>query len=81
LFDFGNCGFFLAMGKETYLPKVNAGGAVESKKIIQLGITVDERCVDGLCFTHVVKSSKRYFADLSILEQPLREDEIEHPAS
>lgn len=81
LYDFGNCGFFLAMGKEAYLPKVNpATGNVESTKTIQLGITVDERCVDGLCFTHVVKTSRRIFADLSILERPLREDEIQHLA-
>lgn len=44
LFEFGNCGFFLTMGKERYLPKVNPEtGTVESTKILQLGISMDER--------------------------------------
>ncbi|GHV04315.1 hypothetical protein FACS189485_09430 [Spirochaetia bacterium] len=77
LFDFGNCGFFLTMGKECYLPKVNPEtGNVESTKIIQLGISLDGRLVDGLYFSHVLKTSKRLFADVSKLELPLREDEI-----
>jgi hypothetical protein len=78
LFNFGNCGFFLAMGKESYMPKVNPGtGAIENVKIIKMGISVDERCVDGLYFSHMLKTAKRIFADLPILERPLREDEIQ----
>jgi pyruvate/2-oxoglutarate dehydrogenase complex dihydrolipoamide acyltransferase (E2) component len=65
------------MGKECYLPKVNPEtGNVESTKIIQLGISLDDRLVDGLYFSHVLKTSKRLFADVSKLEQPLREEEI-----
>jgi hypothetical protein len=77
LFDFGNCGFFLTMGKECYLPKVNPKtGNIENTKIVQLGISLDGRLVDGLYFSHVLKSGKRFFADASVLERPLREDEI-----
>jgi hypothetical protein len=54
LFEFGNCGFFLTMGKECYVPKVNPEtGNVESTKIIQLGISMDERFVDGIYFSHM----------------------------
>jgi hypothetical protein len=78
LFEFGNCGFFLTMGKECYVPKVNPEtGKVESTKILQLGISMDERFVDGLCFSYMLKTGKRFFADLSKLESPLREDEIQ----
>ncbi|GHV15979.1 hypothetical protein FACS189493_0880 [Spirochaetia bacterium] len=78
LFEFGNCGFFLTMGKERYLPKVNPEtGTVESTKILQLGISMDERFVDGVCFSHMLKTANRFFADPSKLEQPLREDEIQ----
>jgi hypothetical protein len=81
LFNFGNCGFFLAMGKERYTPRINPDtGTVENTKIIQMGISMDARFVDGVCFSQVLKTSKRIFANLSILEHPLREDEI-YPSS
>ncbi|GHT78147.1 hypothetical protein FACS1894130_04260 [Spirochaetia bacterium] len=77
LFDFGNCGFFLTMGKECYLPKVNpATGNIESTKIIQMGISLDDRTVDGLYLSHVLKTGRRLLADPSVLERPLRDDEI-----
>ncbi|GHV75807.1 hypothetical protein AGMMS49942_06280 [Spirochaetia bacterium] len=77
LFDFGNCGFFLALGKEGYEAKVNPKtGNIESTKIIQMGIALDGRTIDGLYFSHVLKSGKRLLADPALLERPLREDEI-----
>jgi pyruvate/2-oxoglutarate dehydrogenase complex dihydrolipoamide acyltransferase (E2) component len=78
LFEFGNCGFFLALGKEYYFPKVDpVTGNIVRTKILQMGISMDERFVDGVCFSHVLKTGKRIFADPTILERPLREDEIE----
>jgi pyruvate/2-oxoglutarate dehydrogenase complex dihydrolipoamide acyltransferase (E2) component len=77
LFDFGNCGFFLAMGKESYMPKVNPKtGAVESTKIIQMGISTDGRTLDGQYFSYVLKAARHLFANPSLLEIPLRDDEI-----
>lgn len=78
LFDFGTCGFFLALGKETYEPKVNPEtGTIEIAKIVKMGISMDDRLLDGLAFSHILKSAKRMFADPAILERPLREDEIQ----
>jgi hypothetical protein len=75
LFEFGNCGFFLTLGKESYVPKVNPKtGIVDSTKIFQLGISMDERFVDGVCFSHMLKTARRFFADLSKLEEPLGEE-------
>jgi hypothetical protein len=72
LFEFGNCGFFLTLGKEYYLPKENPEtGNIENTKIFQLGISMEERYVDGVCFSHMLKTARRFFADLTKLESPL----------
>jgi hypothetical protein len=65
------------MGKESYMPKVNPEtGNIESTKIIQMGISMDGRTLDGQYFSYVLKTARHLFANPSLLENPLREDEI-----
>jgi pyruvate/2-oxoglutarate dehydrogenase complex dihydrolipoamide acyltransferase (E2) component len=52
-------------------PKVNPEtGTIEIAKIVKIGITMDERYLDGLSFSHILKPGKRMFADPAILERP-----------
>lgn len=79
LYDFGNCGFFAAMGKEKMVPVVdNKTGEVRPEKILHIGISEDERFIDGLYFSRVLKNIKRMSQNLTCLEAPLKEDEINH---
>ncbi|MDR2867274.1 MAG: hypothetical protein LBV55_01240 [Acholeplasmatales bacterium] len=77
LFDFGNCGFFVALGKEVILPRVNKEtNQVEAIKMLEMGISMDERFVDGLYYSRTLKLIRTYFTNLSLLEQPLDSSEI-----
>ncbi|MDR2822176.1 MAG: hypothetical protein LBV58_01310 [Acholeplasmatales bacterium] len=77
LFDFGNCGFFLALGKEKVKPHLNSEtNQIEKTKMIEMGITMDERFVDGLYYSRTLRLIKNYFKNLHLLEKPLEEDEI-----
>jgi len=80
LYNFGNCGFFCALGKEHLHPIVDEDtGGFKVDKIFEMGISVDDRYVDGLYYSHMIKGVKRIIADLSQLEQPLIDDDIMHP--
>ena len=69
LFAFGNCGFFISMGKEKMraiaCPKTQK---IEAKKVVELGISIDERFIDGLAYSHMIKTIERMFDDLTCLE-------------
>ena len=80
LYTFGNCGFFCTMGKEHYDAMVNPeDGSVYAGKIIELGVSMDERFVDGLYYRHMVKGVSRIMQDLSTLEEPLTPEQIFTP--
>ncbi|MCL2255707.1 MAG: 2-oxo acid dehydrogenase subunit E2 [Firmicutes bacterium] len=76
LYNFGNCSFFCAMGKEQTLPVVNEKNEIIPDKRLQLGISVDDRCVDGLYFSFMLKAAKRIVNNMSILERPPHDHEI-----
>ncbi|MCL2851241.1 MAG: hypothetical protein FWE01_02665 [Firmicutes bacterium] len=77
LYEFGNCGFFVTLGKEKMQAVVDEDSVdIVKKKVAHLGVSIDERPADGLYYSHMIKCVKRYTADLSYLEQPLQESEI-----
>ena len=76
LYDFGNCGFFVAMGKEKTIPMVNSDGKVVPTKVLPMGISMDERYIDGYYYSKVLKTIKRMLANPEILDKPLSDDEI-----
>ncbi|MCL2586956.1 MAG: hypothetical protein FWE31_01815 [Firmicutes bacterium] len=72
LYTFGNCGFFATMGKEQVKPVVDdKTGEIRAEKILELGISMDERFVDGLYYRHMIKGARRIIENLEILETPL----------
>ncbi|MDR0462313.1 MAG: hypothetical protein LBG88_03205 [Christensenellaceae bacterium] len=80
LYNFGNCGFFATMGKEQLKPVVDAKtGQTKSEKVIELGITEDERFIDGLTYSHVMKSFERIISNLSVLETAPEADDAKWP--
>jgi len=76
LFNFGNCPFFAAMGKPTQKPVVNDKGEIVVDKILEVGFSVDDRCVDGLNLAFMLKAIKRMMRNLSVLERPPHDYEI-----
>lgn len=78
LYNFGNCGFFLAMGQEHMEAGFDAKGNVVPKKILECGVSEDERFSDGLYFNRMLKTVYRLLENLDVMERPLTEDEIFH---
>jgi len=77
LYDFGNCGFFATMAKERIDAVIDEKtNEVRAEKVLQLGISLDERVADGLYFRHMVKYMERIPSNLSSLELPLTDDQI-----
>jgi len=67
LYEFGTTGVFVAMGQLSKKLVIN-GERAEERKIMELGIVLDERIADGhyygRCFREIIK----YFKDPSLLE-------------
>jgi len=79
LYNFGNCGFFAAMGREKWLPVADQiTHEVKAEKIIEVGISTDERFTDGLYYSNFVRAINKIISDLSCLERPPLDDEIRH---
>ena len=79
-YNFGNCGFMCCMGKEQLKPVVDPKtGLIHAEKVLELGISEDERFIDGLTYSHVIKTIERIVNNLSVLERAPEDDEIKHP--
>ena len=77
LYNFGNCGFFAAMSKEKKVAKVcPKTDQIKPAQIVELGVSIDERFIDGLYYTGMVKAIKRMFENPSCLERVPEQDEI-----
>lgn len=69
IYNFGTCSQFVSMGKERYIPIVDNKEHITIKKMMQLGLTTDERICDGLYFARAVRYMKKLLAHPEILEQ------------
>ena len=71
IYNFGTTGLFVSMGKETLEPKVIAPATKEIgvKKIMKMGVVVDERISDGLYNSLSLREFKK------IMENPYLLDE------
>lgn len=77
LYNFGNCGFFAAMGKEKAVPIVDPEtGEIRAEKVFEIGVSMDERFIDGLYYARVVKTIRRIIKNFACLERPPEEREI-----
>ena len=70
IYNFGTTGTFVSMGKETYQPVVSNPNKQEFsvKKIMELGIVVDERICDGLYNSLTLKELNRILSNPSVLD-------------
>ena len=83
LYDFGTVGMFVAMGKEVTKPvSVEGTDEVKNEKVLQLGITLDERICDGLYYAKSLKLLKSVLLNPELMrtgfkiEKPLTKKEL-----
>ena len=71
IYNFGTTGAFVSMGKETFQPVVINPNTNEFavKKIMQMGIVVDERICDGLYNSLSSKELQRILANPEVLDE------------
>jgi len=71
IYNFGTTGAFVSMGKETYEPVVTNPNKNEFsvKKIMELGIVVDERICDGLYNSLSMKELQRILSHPEVLDK------------
>lgn len=55
IYDFGTVGMFFSVGKEKITPVVTADGEVRAEKGFTIGITMDERFMDGLYMANTLR--------------------------
>jgi hypothetical protein len=77
LYNFGNCGCFVAIGKDKTVPVIDElTGEIKPDKVMDLGISLDERFHDGLYCSKSLRAWSRILSSPWCLEQPLQPYEI-----
>jgi len=71
IYNFGTTGVFVSMGKETLEPKVinPATNEIGVKKIMKMGIVIDERITDGLYNSLSLREFKKIMENPSVLDE------------
>lgn len=77
LYDFGTTGMFVSMGKEKFEPVVDDNN-IKVGKVMNLGISADERLCDGFYHASCLKLFKKLVTNPQMLEEQL--DDIVHDA-
>ncbi|MFA6860341.1 MAG: 2-oxo acid dehydrogenase subunit E2 [Clostridia bacterium] len=71
LYNFGTCGLFVTMGKENMQAVVDKTNKIVAKKIMDLGIVMDDRFVDGFYWSKSLKLFKNFLENPHSLEHGL----------
>ena len=71
IYNFGTTGIFVAIGKEKFAPVADFE-ELKVGKIMNLGITMDERFCDGFYFAKSLRMWNDMFHNLSELEKPYK---------
>ncbi len=74
LYEFGTCSLFVAMGKEKIAPVVEKNKELKLGKVMNLGITMDERVADGFYFAKSLRIWKDMFANPDCLLESMPDD-------
>ena len=74
LYEFGTCSVFIAMGKEKMAPVVEGNKEIKLGKVMNLGVTMDERIADGFYYGKSLKLWNDIFANPDCLKEPMPED-------
>ena len=69
LTDYGTNSLFVIVGEKHPEPVFKQDGSFEMKEFLPIGLTVDERIADGLCFANSVKLLKKYLSEPELLEE------------
>lgn len=80
LYEFGTLGQFVGMGKEHVEPVVDGDGNITTKKIMKLGMVIDERLCDGFYYAKAIKYGTKFIENPQLLRENLdeiiKDDEI-----
>ncbi|MDY0138637.1 MAG: 2-oxo acid dehydrogenase subunit E2 [Candidatus Izemoplasmatales bacterium] len=71
IYNFGTTGIFVSMGKETWEPKVinQETKEIAARKIMKMGIVIDERICDGLYNSLSLREFKKIMENPYILDE------------
>ena len=74
LYRFGTCSLFIAMGKEKMTPVVEGNKDLKIGKVMNVGITMDERVADGFYFGKTLRIWNDMFENPDCLKESIPED-------
>ena len=74
LTNWGTCSLFCIVGEFKNTTYVKEDGTVGVRETVDLGLTVDERLVDGYYYSKSVKLLKHLLENPELLELPMREE-------
>ena len=77
LTNWGTCSLFCVMGEIKNQTTVKEDGTSETKEIVSLGLTVDERLADGYYYAKSLRLLAKILSNPEVLELPMAE-EIEY---
>lgn len=69
IYNFGTTSVFLAMGRSEQQVHVNPDGTCRSKRVLPLGVVIDERVAAGGIYAKAFASLQRYINEPSLLEE------------
>lgn len=76
LYNFGTTTIFGALGKVKYVPVSDRTGEIHTEKVMDLGLSLDERVADGLYYGNSVKKLLKYIENPELLKASLSEVEV-----
>ena len=71
IYNFGSTTMFWSMGAPRKKIDIDKDGKPVRTRVMPIGVTVDERVAAGRVFGMMIARMMRYFADPSLLEQPI----------
>lgn len=74
LYNFGTTSIFIAMGKEKMMPVVENNKELKIAKMLELGISLDERIADGYYMAKSLRMMKEVLANLDTLKESMPDD-------
>ena len=70
IYNFGTTSVFVAMGKTEQQVHVNADGTCRSKRVLPLGVVIDERVAAGGVYSKAFATMQKYINNPTLLETP-----------
>lgn len=70
----GTNSLFIVVGKAHKAPEFHDDGTFEMKKVLDVGLTLDERIADGYYYSKTVKLLKYLMSHPELLETPFKDD-------